>query len=221
MNCLAHAVCYLDDTWFMVGAGLPDWLGMSDRSVRIRPKHVDPFLDGDDERAGLCRGIQQHWVDDGWFHKSAAFHEVTSRIGSWVREHFDAGDNYRSGFVGHIACELLIDGVMSANQPGLLDRYFDIVNEIDAERLQGLVNSLGANQTNRLPAFLDRYIRDAFLRDYVHDSKLLYRLNRVLARVRLAPLPESATVVIGEARELVRAELPQLISPAMLTAAGF
>ena len=221
MNCLAHAVCYLDDTWFMLGAGLPDWLGMSDRSVRIRPKHVEPHMDGDDERARLCRGIQQHWIDDGWFHKSAAFHEVTSRIGTRFREHCDAGDNFRSGFLGHIACELLIDGVMSENEPGLLDRYYDIVKRLDAERLQELVNGLGAKQTNRLPAFLSRYIRDAFLRDYVDDAKLLYRLNRVLARVRLAPLPDSATVVIGEGRELVRAALPRLISPEMLAAAGF
>ena len=155
MNCLSHAICFLDDDWFMIGAGLPDWLGMSDRKVRIRPKHVEPHLDGDDERARLCRGIQQHWIDDGWFHKSAAFHEVTSKIGGMVREHFDAGDNYRSGFVGHIACELLIDGVLSANQPSLLDRYYEIVERIDANRLQDIVNSLGAKPTDRLPDFLD------------------------------------------------------------------
>ena len=45
MNCLAHGINFLDRPWFLVGTGMPDWLSMVDRKVRLRPKHIDPACD--------------------------------------------------------------------------------------------------------------------------------------------------------------------------------
>ncbi len=220
MNCLAHAIRFLDQKWFAIGTGLPDWLGMSDRKVRLRPKHVDPIAEGTGDAADFCRGIQQHWVDDDWFHTTPAFHEVTTRIGAMFKQRFDAGDNFRSGFLGHIACELLIDGVLAEHDPTALDRYYKLVESIDAVDLQNKVNALGAKPTDTIVSFMERYLSDQFLRDYLTDSGLLYRLNRVLARVRLDPLPDQASCVVAESRELVREQLPSLLSSEILAASG-
>lgn len=219
MNCLAHAIRFLDQDWFAIGTGLPDWLGMADRSVRLRPKHVDPVAEsGDSDAANLCRGIQQHWHDDDWFHVTPAFHAVSGGIGKMFRKHFDAGDNFRSGFLGHIAMELLVDGILTERSPGVLDRYYALVDSIDAHELQNKVNALGAKQTEALVPFLDRYRSEQFLRDYVDDGRLLYRLNRVLARVRLPELPEGAEHVIAEGRKLVRDNLPELVGDEIIEA---
>ncbi len=219
MNCFAHAICFLDQGWFAIGTGLPDWLGMADRSVRLRPKHIDPVIEsGEPDDVALCRGIEQHWHDDDWFHVTPAFHDVSAKIGKLFRASFDAGDNFRSGFLGHIAMELLVDGVLTEKNPGLLDRYYELVDSIDGKQLQDKVNSLGARQTEALVPFLDRYRSEQFMRDYVDDAKLLYRLNRVLVRVRLPELPDGAVRVITESRKLVRDELPALVSEEILAA---
>lgn len=220
MNCLAHAIRFLDQKWYAIGTGLPDWLGMCDRKVRLRPKHVDPHMEDDSPLGQLCKGIHQHWIDDDWFHVTPAFHEVTAKIGTMFREKHDAGDNYRSGFVGHIAMELLLDGVLSEHNPSTLDSYYALVASIDGEQLQDMVNSLGAKQTDKLVPFLKRYREEEFIRDYLTDEGLLYRLNRVLARVKLDALPAEAEEVIAASRELVRAELSELTSPEILTAAS-
>jgi hypothetical protein len=221
MNCLAHAIRFLDDKWFMIGTGLPDWLGMADRKVRIRPKHTEPIIEaGQSDLASMCLGIQQHWVDDDWFHTTPAFHEVTGRIGKMFKEQYDSGDNYRSGFVGHIACELLIDGILAQQNPGALDRYYELVRSIDATDLQNKINSLGARKTDAMTRFLDKYSCEQFLRDYLTDDGLLYRLNRVLTRVRLGALPDSAVSVVAESRVIVREELDDLLSAEIRTAAA-
>lgn len=220
MNCFAHAIRFLDRDWFLVGTGLPDWLSMADRAVRLRPRHVDPIAAADSGAfTELARGVQQHWHDDDWFHSSVAFHTVSTRIGKLFRDRFDTGDNFRAGFLGHISLELLIDGVLAERNPDALDQYYRVVAQIDSVRLQELVNAFGARQTQAIGPFLLRYRQAEFLRDYVDDSRLLYRLNRVLARVRLPELPGEAASVIGTGRDFVREELAELVGSGILAAA--
>lgn len=219
LNCLAHAICFLDDPWLMVGTGLPDWLSMCDRRVRLRPRHVDFESTPEDPRViAVTRGIRQHWHDDEWFHASPAFHEVSSGIGAMFRRKFDSGDNFRAGFLGHIALELLIDGILCERCDDALDRYYENVGAVNARELQELVNGLGARQTDAIIPFLSRYRTEQFLRDYVDDARLLYRLNRVLHRVRLPGLPDEAAAVVAHGRELVRDRLPELLNPEILAA---
>ena len=40
MNYFAHALPFLDDDpYFVAGTGVPDWLSVADRDVRVRLKH--------------------------------------------------------------------------------------------------------------------------------------------------------------------------------------
>ena len=214
MNCLAHAIRFFDEPWFVAGTGIPDWLSMCDRKVRLRPQHVEPSIQQADDSSMtlLARGIQQHWHDDDWFHRSAGFFEVSNAIGQMFKVAFDTGDNFRAGFLGHIATELLIDGQLAERHPDALDQYYDTVRSIDPHELQAFVNEFGAKETQNIVPFLNLYLQEEFLRDYVHDDRLLYRLNRVLNRVRLPGLPNDGAKVVGRARELVDSRLADLVS---------
>ncbi|MHB8902587.1 MAG: hypothetical protein ACYC6Y_27820, partial [Thermoguttaceae bacterium] len=70
MNYFAHALPFLDDPYFAVATGIPDWLTVVDRQVRVRRKHVEPFLDdARPEMASIARGVLQHLLDDARFHE--------------------------------------------------------------------------------------------------------------------------------------------------------
>ena len=214
MNCLAHAIDYFDEPWFLIGTGMPDWLSMADRKVRLRPKHLDSIGDDVGQPAVLmAQGIRQHWADDEWFHRTVAFHEVTSQVGILFRDAYGSADRFRSGFVGHIATEMLIDGVLSERHPEALDRYYAVVESVDAAEVESIINSYGAKQTDRIRRFLDLYLAEQFLRDYSDDDRLLYRLNRVLNRVRLEQLPDGAAEQVATARLIVRHRCDELLSP--------
>lgn len=212
MNCFAHAIDYLDDPWFAIGTCMPDWLSMVDRKVRLRPKHIDPACDDSGGPADqLARGIKQHWEDDEWFHRTVAFHEVTSEVGVLFKNAHGSEDRFRSGFVGHIATEMLIDAVLSERNPGAMDRYYEAVESVEAAQVESQINSFGAKPTDRMQYFMQRYLEEQFLRDYEDNERCLYRLNRVLERVRLVALPDAACAQIGAAREIVRDRCDDLL----------
>ena len=127
----------------------------------------------------LLRGIKQHWSDDEWFHRSVAFHEVSSEIGVLFKDAYGSGDGFRSGFIGHICMEMLIDAVLTERNPGALDQYYDTIQQIDFAEVEAAINGFGAKPTEMVKPFLKRYCEDQFLRDYTDDAKLLWRLNRV------------------------------------------
>ena len=78
MNYFAHGQAFVDDPWFLAGTAIPDWLNVSDRGVRVRPKNAAHLMDDADRRvAALARGITRHHEDDAWFHSTAAFAELS------------------------------------------------------------------------------------------------------------------------------------------------
>ena len=48
MNYFAHAYRFLDDPYFAAGTGVPDWLAVADRNVRVRQKHAEPLTEDPD-----------------------------------------------------------------------------------------------------------------------------------------------------------------------------
>ena len=57
MNYFAHAIPFLDNAYLTAGTGVPDMLTVVDRRVRVRSKHVTPFLaDPDPTTAAVAGG---------------------------------------------------------------------------------------------------------------------------------------------------------------------
>ncbi len=203
MNYFAHGIRFLDRPWFLAGTALPDWLSVLDRRVRLRPKLVATRADGSGAiDAELAAGVLQHFDDDHWFHKTRAFAEATAHVARLFRDFLGPGDNFRCGFLGHIACELLLDSLLSERNPELLDRYYTAFAELDSERLATAVSEL-AGQPVDVGRWLPVFCREQFLRDYADSTRLAYRLNQVLRRVKLDPLPAGIEGPLTVGRSIV------------------
>lgn len=216
MNYFAHGIRFLDRPLFLAGTAIPDWLSVADRKVRMRSKRVAPFVDhADADVAEIARGVAQHLDDDGWFHQTRAFFEVTDAVSQNFRDMLGPDDGFRPGFLGHITTELLLDAALIDRQPLLIDRYYEVIAELDVRQVQDVVNLMGTSQTDRLAGFIDVFRQVQFLRDYTDSSRLLFRLNQVMQRVRLPQLPENTVEVLAKSAVIVRDNVDELLPPTL------
>lgn len=212
VNYFAHAIRFLDRPDFLAGLAVPDWLSVVDRRVRVRRRAIQ------EQRAGLAHadletalGVIQHLDDDQWFHATAAFFEVTGTIGRSFRESLGPDETWHCGFLGHVVLELLLDAVLIEQHPGALEHYYNAIASVDAARVQQLVERLTQQDAPQLSRFIDLYVRERFLGDYLDDASLLKRLNQVMRRVNLPPLPHPCVDVLSLSRGLVRQHLADLL----------
>jgi hypothetical protein len=211
MNYFAHGIRFVDRPWFLAGTALPDWLSVIDRRVRLRAKLILQRANGSGSiDAEMAAGACQHFEDDRWFHKTRAFAEVTAQLARLFRDFLGVGDNFRCGFLGHIASELLLDGVLIERHPELLDRYYSVFARLDAARLTEVIGDL-AGQPVDVGHWLPIFCREQFLRDYADSVRLAYRLNQVLRRVKLDPLPAGIEEPLSAGRSIVRANADGLL----------
>ena len=196
-----------------VATGLPDLLSVADRKVRLRKRMLEPADRDDLPLAAVCEGVKRHLRDDGWFHATPAFAEVTATLGVTLRETFGPGDGFRSGFLGHIGAEMLLDDVLRGRVPGCLDRYYAACDAVDPEEVQRCVNALHPVGTDRLAEVVVGFRESRFLRDYANPDRLLYRMNQVCKRVKLTPLPDAAAGVLADARGMVDDRRFDLLPP--------
>jgi hypothetical protein len=214
MNYLAHARQHLDDPYFVAGTAIPDWLNVVDRRLRVRGRHAQPFLAHADARlAAIARGVLQHHHDDAWFHQTRTFAQLSLEMTVSVREALAGDQGMRVFFLGHILVELLLDAELAAEDPQLLDRYYHSLSQVDPARVAGAVHYMNGRSAEPLAQLIPRFIAERFLRDYADDDKLLWRLNQVMRRVRLSPLPDQLTKIFPAARRQVAQAATQLLTP--------
>ena len=212
MNYFAHALHHLDRPYFVAGTAVPDWLSVVDRKVRLRPRQLEAWLTSDDRiQSEVAAGTARHLHDDGWFHATRGFVEVTSEMTHLFRTHLGADDKYNCGFLGHVGMELLLDAALMERFPQEFERYFAILSEIEPTAVEAAVNRMAKQPTDRLAWFVDLFRREQVLRDYSDDSRLLTRLNQVLVRVKLSALPQDALAPLRESREIVRRRIRELL----------
>lgn len=204
MNYFAHAYPFLADPYFAAGTGVPDWLTVVDRQVRVRVKRAETFVnDGDPVTAAVARGIVQHIRDDGRFHETRAFVELSLDLAGLVRSELAEPSGYRPGFLGHLLSEILLDASLIAEDPARLEEYYRVLASVDAGQVEAAVNLMAPRPTTRLATMIDRFCRLGTLWDYLEDGKLFVRLNQVMRRVGFAELPDGLREVLPEARRRV------------------
>lgn len=213
MNYFAHGIRFLDDPYFLAGTAVPDWLNVVNRKIRLRRADVEPFADGSNSPAArFAGGILQHLDDDELFHGSAGFEQTTRQMTGLFRQHL-AGryENPRAAFLGHITTELILDGVLIAKDPGRLSAYYDSLSTVDPAWIERMVLEITGQNPASLAWFCDEFLQSRFLFDYLDDAKLLFRLNQVLSRIKLRPLPETTTNVLRSGWPIVERHLPELL----------
>lgn len=119
----------------------------------------------------------------------------------------------RPWFLGHILVELLLDDELARREPGLLDRYYQLIAEVDGEWVASSVEMMAGREVGRLGHFIGRYAEVQFLRDYREDASLKHRLDQVMSRVGLDELPTEFLSLLPACREAVAASYEALIRP--------
>lgn len=204
MNYFAHARLFLDRPYFVAGACAPDWLMVADRRVRVRAKRAELFLnDRDPCMAEVAAGVVQHLSDDVWFHATRAFAETTLALTARARDALGGETGLRPAFLGHLLTELLLDAALIADAPADLDRYYQLLDSLDAGQIEAAVNRMTPRTTDQLGRFIELFRQARILWDYLEDGRLMERLNQVMRRVGLEPLPEGFDAILPEARKVV------------------
>lgn len=213
MNYFAHGHSHIDRPYFLAGTAVPDWLGVVDRRVRLRRRHVAPFVDAPDQQlADLARGILRHLDDDSWFHATRAFNELMWQLTAMFRTLLPEDGGFRTSFLGHILVEILLDDALIAEDGRRLERFYAAVARVDPEVVQTSVRRMAGRTPERLAWMVSGFVRERFLWDYRDDGKLVYRLNQVMQRVKLPRLPETFAAALPEARRLVVGRKDELLS---------
>lgn len=204
MNYFAHGRHFVDRPYYLAGTALPDWLGVLNRRIKVRSRHAEPYLnDADPAVADFAAGVRQHHADDLWFHGTPAFSELSWGFTAILRDCLDDQQGFRPSFLGHILVELLLDATLTAEDPDLLERYYQALAELEPERVEQIVNRMAPRPVERLAELLPMFIRERFLWDYLDDRRLVFRLNQVMRRVKLPQLPDAILEVLPELRRQV------------------
>lgn len=212
MNYFAHALPFLDRPYFMVGTGIPDWLVVVDRPLRLRSKHAEPFLeDPDSSVASVAGGILQHLGDDARFHTSRAFVETSLSMTVMARDALEGDTGMRPAFLGHLLVEVLLDAALIADHPDRLTEYYRVLGEVAPERVEAAVNRMAPRPTQRLALFIELFLHERILWNYLEDDKLWMRLNQVMQRVKQPPLPDHFIALLPDARKLVTKQKDALL----------
>lgn len=205
MNYFAHALPFFDRPYVLAGTGVPDWLTVADRPLRLRSRHAEPFRDDPDPCvAAVAAGIVRHIRDDAQFHATRTFAETSLELTVRVRDALGGETGLRPFFLGHLLTELLLDAALVADEPRRLTEYYRVLAEVDASRVEAAVNRMAPRPTQRLAVLIELFRRERILCDYAEDDKLLVRLNQVMRRVRLDVLPADFVAMLPAARRLVR-----------------
>ncbi len=213
MNYLAHGWRYSDEPYVLAGTAAPDWLSVIDRKTRLRSRTAAEFVaDPDPIVAAIARGIVQHHIDDGWFHATPAFTELSLQFAVEIREMLPGDEGFRPSFLGHIIVELLLDRALTEVEPTRLDHYYAALAQLDTAQVENVISRLATRPVDSLAALIPRFINERFLYDYLDDSRLLMRLNHVMRRVGLPQLPPILLDLIPSLRLRVRERMPDLLN---------
>lgn len=212
MNYFAHAMHFLDRPYFAAGTSVPDWLTVADRGTRVRPQSAERLAnDPQSEIAAVARGVLQHIRDDRRFHQGRAFAELSLELTVAARETLRPEAGMQPAFLGHLLVEVLLDASLVAEAPARLEEYWETLDCVDPRLVEEVVNRLASRPTERLAEMISGFCRERILRDYLEDGKLFVRLNQVMRRVRLAPLPEGFRDLLPEARRRVEDRKAELL----------
>ncbi|NUQ61082.1 MAG: hypothetical protein HUU20_01250 [Pirellulales bacterium] len=212
MNYFAHAVWFLDNPYFVAGTGVPDWLTVVDRKVRVRSRHAaERASDPDPVTAAVAGGMLQHFRDDARFHETRAFAELNLDLTVLVRDALAGEQGFRPSFLGHLLVEVLLDASLVAQNPYLLEEYYRAIDSVDSAKVEEAVNRMAPRPTERLAWMIDRFREERILWDYFDEPRLMLRLNQVMRRVGFGQLTDGFRAVLPEARRRVEERKTELL----------
>jgi len=212
MNYFAHGRHALRDPYLLAGTAVPDWLRVINRRLRVRSVQAAPHVDhADPVFAAVAQGIVQHHQDDGWFHATSTFAQLSAACSAEVRKLAPDDQGMRTWFVGHVLVELLLDAELFRRRPDSMTTYYAAMSEVDPAAVAAAVSQMAGADAGKLGRLIPGFLRERFLPDYADDAKLAYRLGQVLDRVGLPRLPPTFVEILPELRSKVASRTDELL----------
>ncbi|MDA1184348.1 MAG: hypothetical protein O2930_06860 [Acidobacteria bacterium] len=211
MNYVAHAMGSVEDPYWLAGTAVPDWIRVSDHRSRVQIARLR-FDSTDPREAALASGVQRHFDDDRWFHRTSAFHDVSDELTMRIAALEPENRHMRAFFLGHVLLELLLDAALIERDPAMLPRYYASLAQVDVEMIGRVAGGWTEPSAERLVLFAERFRHERFLFDYLDDRTLLHRLTQISRRVRLTRLPDGMERLLPGARALVRGAADALMT---------
>lgn len=205
MNYFAHSFRFLDNPYVLAGTSLPDWLSVVNRRARLRRATLNQYVDSQDERLRqLVTGVIQHLDDDLRFHNAPVFSDVLVQVLRLIQPVVN-GRGIPLTFLAHLMIEVMFDAALLDRFPGGADDYYVALSRIDPSWVEMATKMLTGQQVDNLSSFIRLFCREGILHDYKDDEKTFRRMNQVMARLKLPPLPSSFLQVLPTIRSLVAA----------------
>lgn len=213
MNYFAHGFPFVDQPYFLAGTALPDWLGVADRRIRLPPNKLIGRVDDEgSDFSQIVHGVLRHHEDDACFHVNPAFSRLCADFRARIQHLGAPLDDHVSGLVAHILVELLLDAALIEDDPSLLDRYYRAVGDVDPARVAMVVQRVSGREASRLVRFIEIFREEEFLRDYLDDERLRYRLGQIVSRIGGACLPAELSGLLPRMRRQVKSERRTLLA---------
>lgn len=160
----------------------------------------------------VAGGIITHLRDDQWFHGSETFARMNLEFAVQLRDRLPGDAGFRPSFVGHILIEMLLDANYLIARPKIMAEYYNRFDDLPLEQIGDCVNRITGKPTSAIPETLQRFAKTRFLYDYAEDESIMFRLNQVMNRVGLTPLPIEVQKWLPEARAEVLKHHQRLLS---------
>jgi hypothetical protein len=188
-------------------------MNVVDRKNRSRKRSALLVTENEEPRiAAVAKGCVQHHDDDQLFHQGPTFLRLSTELAIESRSDYGVDPTYQAGFLGHIVVELVLDTILCERHPGILDRFYEVFDNVDAELVQTAASLICPKPVTTLADLIKRFVKARFLEDYLNDEGLLRRLSGVMTRVQLPKLPETLTDWLPSVRYRVRAAADELLA---------
>jgi hypothetical protein len=132
-----------------------------------------------------------------------------------IRDLLGGDRGFRPSFLGHILVEILLDAALIAEDVTRLDCYYESLARTDPAVVSVAVHRMTTGSAPTLAELIPLFCAERFLYDYLDDAKLLSRLNRVMRRVHLPPLPPEFLSFLPAARGRVSGRGTELMTNAL------
>jgi hypothetical protein len=159
----------------------------------------------------FLQGVIQHHVDDDAFHQNETFILTSATLSVALRAIHGRDSSIRSGFLGHIIIELLLDDTLSQSNPSLLQEYYKTVDSLDRDLVSKAASLAVGRHVVGLEKWIDRFVEERFLEDYSDDRRLLRRLNQIMKRVGLEQLGDETLAWLAFCRQEVNRNADKLL----------
>jgi len=210
MNYFAHSFRFLDNPYVLAGTSLPDWLSVVNRRARLRRATLIQYVDSQDERLRqLVTGVIQHLDDDLRFHNAPVFSDVLVQVLRLIQPVVN-GRAVPLTFLAHLMTEVMFDAALLDRFPHGADDYYAALSRIDPSWVEMATEMITGQHVENLGSFIRLFCREGILHDYKDDPATFRRMNQVMARLRLPPLPSSFLQVLPRIRSLVGARENEL-----------